>query len=107
MNRRDFLKFSSLFSSVFFVQVHPLGKMISSRVEVEAQGNIYRGTKDGHIFVSRNSGLTWQRHIWLGAECSIQELFLDQSNQVRAQVGFAGRSFDLVLLQDGSGWQTA
>jgi hypothetical protein len=107
MNRRDFLKFSSLLFAVFFVQVHPLGKKISSPIEVQTQGITYRGTKDGRIFVSVDGGRNWQRHTQLGADYSIQEIFLDQSNQVRAQVGFAGRSFDLVLSQNGSFWQTA
>ncbi len=107
MNRRDFLKFSSLLPAVFFVQFHPLVKMISSPVEVEAQGKIYRGTNDGYILVSCDAGRTWKQHIQLGTEYSIQELFLDRSSQVRAQVGFAGRSFDLVLSKNGRFWQTA
>jgi hypothetical protein len=107
INRRDFLKFSSLLSTVFIVQTHPLGKKISSHVEVEAQGMIYRGTNEGHILVSHDAGRTWQNHLKLGRECSIEELFLDRTNRIRAQVGFAGHSFDLVLSDNGSSWQTA
>jgi len=106
LNRRDFLKISSLLPAFFFVQLHPIGKAIHSPVEVEAQGKLYRGTHDGHIHVSHDNGMVWQRHIWLGADYSIEQLFLDQSNQVRAQVGFAGRSFELVLSNNGSVWQT-
>lgn len=107
MNRRDFLKFSSLLSTVFIFQFHPLVKKFNSHAEVEAQGTLYRGTHDGHIMVSRDTGRTWQPHIKLGTEYSIDELFLDRSNQVRAQVGFAGYSFDLILSRNGSTWQTA
>jgi hypothetical protein len=107
MDRRDFLKLSSLLSAVLFVQVHPLGKKFRSPVELEAQGMTYRGTHDGHILVSRDAGRTWQHHIKLGTEYSIEELSLDRSDQVRARVGFAGRSFDLILSRNGSCWQTA
>jgi len=107
INRRDFLKFSSLLSAVFFVQIHPLGKKTSSHVEVETEDMMYRGTNDGNILVSRDAGRTWQNHLKLGTEYSIQELFLDRSNRVRAQVGFAGHSFELVLSDNGSSWKTA
>lgn len=107
MNRRDFLKVSSLLSTVFVFQFHPLVKKINSPVEVEAQGARYRGTHDGHIMVSHDAGRTWQPHIKLGVEYAIEELFLDGLNQVRAQVGFAGYSFDLILSRNGTSWQTA
>lgn len=107
MNRRDFLKLGSLLPAFFFVQFHPLAKTIHSPIEVEAQGAIYRGTNEGHIIVSHDAGKTWQHHIKLGAEYSIEDLFLDWSNQVRAQIGFAGHSFELILSRNGSTWQTA
>jgi len=106
MNRRDFLKISKLLPAVFFIQLHPLGKMINLPKEAELDGKRYRGTEDGTIFISPDGGKTWQLHVQLGKQYSIQELFVDQSNQMRAHVKFAGNSFELALSKNGSDWRT-
>jgi hypothetical protein len=106
MNRRDFLKLGGLFSTVFYFQVHPLGKLINLPVEVEVQGLMYRGATDGNIYLSRDAGKTWQVHTRFGAGYSIQSLFVDWLGRVCVRVGFAGHSFDLFLSKNGAFWQT-
>ena len=106
MNRRDFLKISKLLPAVFFIELHPLGKMINLSKDAELDGKSYRGTEDGTIFVSHNGGKTWQTHAQFGSKLSVQELFVDRSNQVRAHVKFAEHSFELALSKNGSHWQT-
>jgi hypothetical protein len=92
--------------AVLFIQLHPLGKMINLPKDAELDGKSYRGTEDGTIFVSYDRGKTWQSHIQFGSEYSIQELFVNRSKQVRAQVKFAEHSFELALSKNGSHWLT-
>jgi hypothetical protein len=106
MVRRDFLKLTGLLSAALFVQVNPLGKTVSLPVEVESQGTIYRGSSDGKIYISANKGKTWQVHTNFGSEFSILGLATSLWGQVHAQVGFAGHSFDLALIDNGKIWKT-
>jgi hypothetical protein len=108
MNRRDFLKVSSLFSAALFIQVGPLSsKARTQPIELEYKGMLFRGTRDGEIHVSYDSGQTWQLHTRLGTECSITSIFMDWSQRVHTQIAFADRSFDLVLAKGNRYWVTA
>lgn len=106
MYRRDFLKLTGVASAALFVQINPLGKALLHSVEVESEGKLYRGTADGRIYVSANSGKSWRLHTNFGSAFSILGLATSLWGQVHAQVGFAGHSFDLALIDNGKIWKT-
>jgi len=108
MNRRDFLKVSGLSSAAMFVQIGPLiseAKNLKSDW-LKVDDVLFRGTYNGEILTSHDSGQTWQLHTWLGREYAVTGLFSDWSQSIHAQVAFAGRSFDLVLAKDQKYWRT-
>lgn len=106
MYRRDFLKLNGLLSAALFIQFSSLAKAVSFPVEVEAQGKMFRGTSDGKIYVSGDAGKNWQLHTKFGSDISIQYLSVNFWGQVKAELGFAGHSFELVLAETGNIWQT-
>ena len=106
MYRRDFLKLGGMLSAAVFMQFNPLGKAASLPVEVESQGKYYRGTFDGKIYVSANAGKTWQLHTNFGSEFSILRLSAAFGEQVRAELGFSGQSFELALAPNSNFWRT-
>jgi hypothetical protein len=79
--------------------------MASLSVEAISQGTIYRGTSDGKIFISTDSGRSWQLHTNFGAEFLISDLATDAWGQIHAQLKFAGHSFELELAQNGKAWR--
>lgn len=108
MNRRDFLKLGVLASAALLVQFNPLGKMVSLLpVEVRAGGRLYRSANGGRVFVSENAGRTWQMHTDFGPEFSILDMNADVRENVHAQLGFGGHSFQLILSPNGNVWRTA
>lgn len=107
MDRRDFLKLSGLLSAAVFMPLNSLPKAVSFPLEVEAQGKRFRGTSDGKIYVSGDAGESWRLHTNFGSEVSIQDLSINLWGQVRAQLGFADHSFEMILVQTGKGWKTS
>ncbi len=108
MYRRDFLKVSALFSAALLVQTKSsLLKSVFEPVEVAFKGQVLRSKRDDEIFVSRDSGKTWQLHTRLGAGYTVMDLFVDRAQRAHAQVVYAGRSFDLVLTAGNKYWVTA
>ena len=108
MNRRDFLKVSGLSSAAMFVQIGPLiseAKNLKSDW-LKVDDVLFRGTYNGEILTSHDSGQTWQLHTRLGSKYAITDLFLDGSQHIHAQVAFGGRSFELALAQDNKYWLT-
>ena len=108
MHRRDFLKLSgAAFGSTLLLT--GLFRLTSTLpVEARSRGRHFRGYRnDGDIFVSEDAGETWQLHTRLGSEYSIDDLFVDSSEQMYAQVGFMGYDFQLFLSKDGKQWKTA
>ena len=67
---------------------------------------LYRGD-GGAILVSRDDGATWTRHGHLGPEYKVKQVRTSRSGQVGIDVGYAGRTFKLVLTPDGRAWRTA
>ena len=105
MYRRDFLKLSGLLSAAVFMQFNPLGKAASLPVEVESQGKLYRGTADGKIYISADTGESWQLHTNFGSGFPVLHLTADFWGQVYARLGFESRSFELALVQNGKTWR--
>ncbi len=107
MNRRDFIKISSLLPVAIFIQFNPiLSQAKNLPVELIANGLTFRGTPGGEIYTSPDAGHTWQLHTRLGSVYTITRLFLDGSQRIHAQVGYKGRSFELQLGKDNKYWTT-
>ena len=109
MQRREFLKLSgaALGSTLLLTG---LSNQLAAALPVEAQsrGTHFRGYRnDGDIYVSGDAGESWQLHTRLGSEYSIDDLFVDSSDQMYAQVGFMQYHFQLFLSKDGKQWKTA
>ena len=107
MNRRDFLKLSGAVSVALLFQISPLGRSMNVLPSAQAKGETYRGTPDGKIYVLAADGKTWQLLTNFGPEYSIIRMGRDLGGQVYARLSFAGRRFDLNLLEDGKSWRLA
>jgi hypothetical protein len=75
-------------------------------VAAKSPAILYRGD-GGVILVSRDDGASWTRHGHLGPEYKVKQVRTSRSGQVRIDVGYAGRTFNLVLTPDGRAWRTA
>lgn len=107
MNRRDFLKVGGLLSAAFLLQSSSFGKMAPLIIEAQAGGKLFRGSDDGKILISHDSGGTWQLHTNFGPMIDILDLTVNLQGQLFAQLGFKGHRFELALAQDGMNtWRT-
>ena len=107
MQRREFLKLSgaTLGSTLLLLGVPQLVGALP--VETQAKGKRYRGyRKAGDIFISHDSGETWQLHTRLGSQYSINDFTVDFADRVYVKVGFMGYHFHLILSQNGDKWKT-
>jgi hypothetical protein len=104
MNRRDFIKLSAVAAASVFTNLGSFGKLLNQPVEIELGEKIIRGTMDGKIFASLDSGKSWQTHTTFAEEVSVLELAVDRTEQLYAQLGFHGHSFQVKLAQDGHSW---
>ena len=108
MVRRDFLKLSGLATAAMLIQITPaVAAAADLPLQVEAGGKLYRGTDDGRIYTSSNSGKSWQLHTNFGPDLSVWGLSAGSRGDVRLQLGFAGHSILLRLMPNGKTWQTA
>jgi len=108
MNRRDFLKFGGITVATLLIPGGILFEELNRQpVEISTGGTVYRGTPSGEIYASKDSGQTWLLHTRLGSEYSILGFSEDRSKGIHAQVGFIGRSFELVLSKDRKYWLTS
>jgi uncharacterized protein (DUF1501 family) len=108
MNRRDFLKIGGLVSTALLFQISPAVKAASAGLPAEAmmQGLIYRGTKDGNIYVSRDSGKTWQLQTSFGKQYAVRSFYVDLRNNLVAVMDYLGHTFRLVLSKKDAMWRT-
>lgn len=67
---------------------------------------LYRGDATGRIYVSTDGGRTWQLHIYLGPDYSVQTIAPDRRGRHRATIGYRDRSFDLLLSSNQRQWVT-
>lgn len=107
MQRREFLKLAgtALGSALWLTGSSP--QLAALPVEANFKGRHFRGYRnDGDIFVSEDDGETWQLHARLGSEYSIDDLFVDASDQMSARVGYLQYHFELFLSKDGKQWKT-
>jgi len=107
MQRREFLKLSGAALGSTLLLTGLFHKVSALPVEARSAGKHYRGYRsDGDIFVSQDAGETWQLHTRLGSQYSIEDLFVDSSDQMYARVGFMQYHFHLFLSKDGDQWKT-
>ena len=75
---------------------------------VSYAGSLYRAGGAGKIETSADGGRRWTLHSDLGDMYSIKKLAVDGSNtRLGLTVGYAGRTFPLVLAPDKRSWLTA
>ena len=75
---------------------------------VSHAGALYRpGHAAGTIQKSTNGGRTWKLQAKLGNMLAVKSLAVNRHNRLVATVGYAGRTFPLVLARDKRSWHTA
>jgi hypothetical protein len=75
---------------------------------VSYAGSLYRAGGGGKIQTSADGGRTWMLHSDLGDMYSIKDIGVDRrTSTLGLTVGYAGRTFPLVLAQDKRSWLTA
>jgi hypothetical protein len=83
------------------------GAAFGARGTIAFGGLLYRGDRQGRIFVSRDNGSTWEVHTALGSGYAVKRLAVDRLGRLRATIGFRARSFGLVLAPDQKRWHTS
>jgi hypothetical protein len=74
---------------------------------VSYAGSLYRAAGAGKIETSADGGRSWVLHSDLGDIYSIKDLAVDRrTNRLGLTVGYAGRTFSLVLASDKRSWLT-
>jgi len=107
MQRREFLKLSGAALGSTLLLTGLYHQVSALPVEARSRGKFYRGYRnDGDIFISHDSGETWELHSRLGSEYSIQDLFTDSAGQMVVRVGFMQYHFQLFLSNEGNQWKT-
>ncbi len=107
MQRREFLKLAGTALGSALWLTGSSRQIAALPVEARFKGKHFRGYRNnGDIFVSEDDGETWQLHARLGSEYSIDDLFVDTSDQMYAQVGYLQYQFQLFLSEDGKQWKT-
>jgi hypothetical protein len=106
MHRRKFLKLLTLAGAGLAINLS-FPRWASGAVrDVSYAGALYRSDGRGGIYKSTNAGATWVLHSDLGDIYSVSKLAVDRRNRLQATVGYAGRTFDLVLAPDMRSWLT-
>jgi hypothetical protein len=107
MERRTFLKLAG-FATVMGASrlAFPWAAAAASQY-VSYGGSLYRAGGAGKIETSSDGGRTWVLHSDLGDMYSMTKLAVDRRNsRLDLTVGYAGRTFPLVLAQDKRSWLT-
>ena len=74
MNRREFLKLSGMLSAFVLASLSPINVLAKSPVENDAVAigkKLYRGARNGNIYISQNGGKTWKLQAGFGPNCPI------------------------------------
>ena len=87
MNRREFLVFSGFTGFVLMTHLSGGGRLLQIPVEVEYQGKLFRGTRNGKIYSSNDGGKFWTLHSDLGNQCAIEKLYTGSDGVFYSQVG--------------------
>ena len=106
MQRRTFLKLAATTTVAAGARVAFPWVAAAANQPVSYGGALYRAGGAGKIETSVDVGRTWKLHSNLGDMYSIKNLAV-RGNRLNVSVGYAGRSFPLVLAQDKRSWLTA
>ena len=106
MQRRTFLKLAASTTIAAGARVaFPWAAAAATR-PVSYAGALFRLGGAGKIETSVDAGKTWTLHSNLGDMFSITNLTV-RNSRLNLSVGYAGRTFPLVLGQDKRSWLTA
>jgi hypothetical protein len=106
MQRQTFLKLAATTTFAAGVRfAFPWASAAATR-PVSHAGMLWRGNGHGRIQASADHGLTWKLHSNLGDMYSIKSLSV-RNRRLHVNVGYAGRTFPLVLAKDKRSWLTA
>jgi hypothetical protein len=106
MQRRAFLKLAATTTVAAGARVAFPWAAAAATQTVSYAGLLWRAGGAGKIETSADAGKTWTLHSNLGDMYSITKLAV-RSNRLNLTVGYAGRTFPLVLGQDKRSWLTA
>jgi hypothetical protein len=106
MQRRTFLKLAATTTVAAGARVVFPWAAAAANPEVSYGGSLYRAGGAGKIERSTDGGRNWVLHSNLGDIYSIKSLAV-RSGRLNLSVGYAGRTFPLVLGQDKRAWLTA
>jgi len=106
MQRRTFLKLAATTTVAAGARVAFPWAAAAANQPVPYAGSLWRAAGGGKIETSADAGRTWTLHSNLGDMYSIKSLAV-RSGRLNLSVGYAGRSFPLVLGQDKRSWLTA
>lgn len=106
MHRRTFLKLAATTTVAAGARVAFPWAAAAANQPVSYGGALYRAGGAGKIETSGDAGRTWKLHSNLGDMFSIKSLAV-RSGRLNLFVGYAGRTFPLVLGQDKRSWLTA
>jgi len=108
MERKTFLKLASVTAVTAAGRVaFPWAAAAASKY-VSYAGSLYRAGGAGKVETSADAGRSWLLHTDLGDMYSITNLAVDRRNtRLGMTVGYAGRTFPLVLAPDKRSWLTA
>jgi hypothetical protein len=106
MQRRTFLKLAATTTFAAGARVAFPWAAAAANQPVSYAGSLWRAGSAGKIETSADAGKTWTLHSNLGNMYSITNLTV-RNSRLNLSVGYAGRSFPLVLAQDKRAWLTA
>ena len=107
MLRRDFLKLSGFFSAALLAGLAPAANIAALPVEAELAGKLYRGTRDGLIYVSEDDGRSWSLHTRFGSHLSVGHVYVDLRGRLAVMLICEGYDFRVTLSPDSRTWRTA
>jgi photosystem II stability/assembly factor-like uncharacterized protein len=106
MQRRTFLKLAATTTLAAGARLAFPWAAAAANQSVSYAGSLWRAGGAGKIQTSTDAGRTWTLHSNLGDMYSITNLTV-RNSRLNLSVGYAGRTFPLVLGQDKRSWLTA
>jgi hypothetical protein len=104
MNRREFLKLGGVVPAYFFLSASGLFSLPQFEPQIKALGKTFKGTLDGKIYTSADSGKTWQLQYKLGSSNAIIKFTTSVDNKLYLQAMNHTHAFSLVLSPNGKSW---
>jgi hypothetical protein len=106
MQRQTFLKLAASTTFAAGVRVAFPWAAAAANHPVSHAKSLWRAGGAGKIQLSTDGGRTWTLHTNLGDMYKVKKLAV-RNNRLHLSVGYAGRTFTLVLAKDKRSWHTA